>query len=193
MSLSRSGLTFALAGVAAWVLLTRRTGDRRPLWALGLVALSFMVWIGIEPLLGRFENLEEQWLLEQGRTAVWRDSVPAVGDFWLTGLGIELVPLCRRRVSQFRRTDLLQLGAQRLSPARDRARPSRRSALRLDRGRRHRGTRRGAGGSSRRRGAFAFALGVSSPPWSRSRSTASPISACISPRISRCSRSFWES
>lgn len=88
MSLSRSGLTFALAGVAAWVLLTRRTGDRRPLWALGLVALSFMVWIGIEPLLGRFENLEEQWLLEQGRTAVWRDSVPAVEDFWLTGSGL---------------------------------------------------------------------------------------------------------
>jgi len=88
MSLSRSGLTFALAGVAAWVLLTRRSGDRRPLWALGFVALSFMVWIGIEPLLGRFENLEEQWLLEQGRTAVWRDSVPAVGDFWLTGSGL---------------------------------------------------------------------------------------------------------
>ena len=88
MSLSRSGLTFALAGVAAWVVLTRRTGDRRPLWALGLVALGFMVWIGIEPLLGRFENLEEQWLLEQGRTAVWRDSVPAVGDFWRTGSGL---------------------------------------------------------------------------------------------------------
>ena len=47
-----------------------------------------MVWIGIEPLLGRFENLEEQWLLEQGRTAVWRDSVPAVEDFWLTGSGL---------------------------------------------------------------------------------------------------------
>ena len=88
MSLSRSGLAFALAGVAAWVFLTRRTGDRRPLWALGLVALGFTVWIGIEPLLGRFENLEEQWLLEQGRTAVWRDSLPAVGDFWLTGSGL---------------------------------------------------------------------------------------------------------
>ena len=88
MSLSRSGLTFALAGVAAWALLTRRTGDRRPLWALGLVALSFTVWIGIEPLFGRFENLEEQWLLEQGRTAVWRDSAPAVVDFWLTGSGL---------------------------------------------------------------------------------------------------------
>lgn len=88
MSLSRSGLAFALAGVAAWVLLTRRTGDRRPLWALGLVALSFAIWIGFEPLLGRFENLEEQWLLEQGRPAVWRDSLPAVGDFWLTGSGL---------------------------------------------------------------------------------------------------------
>lgn len=88
MSLSRSGLTFALAGVAAWVLLTRRSGDRRPLWALGFVCLSFAIWIGFEPLLGRFENLEEQWLLEQGRPAVWRDSVAAVGDFWLTGSGL---------------------------------------------------------------------------------------------------------
>jgi len=87
-SLSRAGLTFAVIGVAAWVLLTRRTGDRRPFAALGLIAFGFMVWFGLEPLLGRFENLEEQWLLEQGRTAVWRDSVPAVGDFWLTGSGL---------------------------------------------------------------------------------------------------------
>ena len=88
MSLSRSGLTFALVGCAVFVVLTRRSGDRRPLWALGLVASGFVVWLGLEPLFGRFENLGEQWLLEQGRHAVWRDSAPAMGDYWLTGSGL---------------------------------------------------------------------------------------------------------
>lgn len=88
MSLSRAGLAFALAGVAVWVLLTRRTGDRRALAALGLVALGFVVWVGLGPLFSRFEHLEENLVLEQGRTAIWRDSAAAVADYWLTGSGL---------------------------------------------------------------------------------------------------------
>lgn len=88
MSLSRSGMAFALVGCAVFVALTRRVGDRRPMWALGLVAGGLIVWIGLEPLVGRFQDLGDQWILEQGRTAVWRDSAPAIGDFWLTGSGL---------------------------------------------------------------------------------------------------------
>lgn len=88
LSLSRSGLTFSLVGCAAFVLLTRRTGAHRWVWALALVAAGFTVWIGIEPVLGRFESLEEEWFLERGRVQVWEDSAPAVSDYWLTGSGL---------------------------------------------------------------------------------------------------------
>ncbi|TDI38285.1 MAG: O-antigen ligase domain-containing protein [Acidobacteria bacterium] len=97
MSLSRSGLAFGLVGCAIWIGLTsmrtERRGSgtsRRALFALALAILGIVVWIGIEPLLGRFqlETLGQDWLKEQGRIAVWRDSLPAVGDFWLTGSGL---------------------------------------------------------------------------------------------------------
>jgi len=110
LSLSRSGLAFALVGCASVAFMTgsrgagearvgrvnhvgrvrdsRTTRHYRVLLAIGLVVLGVMVWIGIEPMLGRFGGLEEEWAREQGRTAVWRDSLPAVGDFWLTGAGL---------------------------------------------------------------------------------------------------------
>ena len=88
MSLSRSGLTFALIGCTAWMLFTRESGDRRPVWALGLAAAGLVAWIGIGPLLSRFENLQDELLREQGRSAVWQDSLPAIGDYGLTGSGL---------------------------------------------------------------------------------------------------------
>ena len=97
MSLSRSGLAFGFAGCAAWIWLTSKRMERRgsrtsrrALFALALALLGIVVWIGIQPLLGRFqlETLEQEWLKEQGRVAVWRDSLPAVGDYWLTGSGL---------------------------------------------------------------------------------------------------------
>lgn len=97
MSLSRSGLAFGLAGCAGWMWLTSPTvetrasgGSRRALFALALAIAGIVAWIGIEPLLGRFQldSFEQEWLREEGRTTVWRDSLSAVGDYWLTGSGL---------------------------------------------------------------------------------------------------------
>ena len=104
-SLSRSGITFTLAGCVALALLTRRTADAtttdvievgrsnrrtpyRAYWALALAVAGFAVWIGIGPVLGRFAELPEEWEAEQARPQVWRDSLGAVEDFWLTGSGL---------------------------------------------------------------------------------------------------------
>jgi len=105
-SLSRSGITFTLAGCVALALLTRQTANatvsdtieigqpRRRLrsyrgyWALALAVAGFAVWIGIGPVLDRFAELPEQWEAEQARPQVWKDSLGAVEDFWLMGSGL---------------------------------------------------------------------------------------------------------
>lgn len=113
-SLSRSGISFALVGCAIFALLAtpvheghashtvdlerswrggpRATGNRRGMprvyWALALATLAFAFWIGIGPLLTRFEMLPEHWDAENGRVQVWVDSLAAVKDYWLTGSGL---------------------------------------------------------------------------------------------------------
>jgi len=108
-SLSRSGLTFALAGCVVLALLTKRGAEpnstetidlqsrgrakkvrrsSRGYWALGLAAASFAMWIGIEPVISRFGEIPVHWEAERSRTQVWKDSLGAVEDFWLTGSGL---------------------------------------------------------------------------------------------------------
>ena len=108
-SLSRSGITFALAGCVALTLLTKRGAEPNPsetielesrhrpkrvsrssrgYWALGLAVAGFAVWIGIEPVISRFGDLPEHWVAEKSRPQVWKDSLGAVEDFWLTGSGL---------------------------------------------------------------------------------------------------------
>ena len=114
-SLSRSGITSALAGGAAFALLAnpgyerngsepieleragrrgtrvrsrRRRRSRRYLWALALGVLGVAIWIGIEPVIARFELAPTHWEAERGRQQVWVDSLDAAADFWLTGSGL---------------------------------------------------------------------------------------------------------
>ena len=92
LSLSRSGISFALAGAVVYVQLTR-DGDAkgrstRPLWILALAVAGLAVWLGTEPVVERFAKLGEQWEREGTRVQVWRDSLPAVGSYWLTGSGL---------------------------------------------------------------------------------------------------------
>jgi len=118
-SLSRSGITSAVAGCVAFVLLAgpradpaqsgtievELPGDRsargrsprarrstRYLWALALSALGVAVWIGVEPVVARFELMSTDWASEGGRQQVWADSVGAVRDFWITGSGLGSFP-----------------------------------------------------------------------------------------------------
>jgi O-antigen ligase len=143
-SLSRSGIAAALTGLAAFALFTRsestasrvielerrkRSGGatvarprrrgpgRRWLWALALVVLGFTFWIGVDPVIQRFEQIPDLWESERGRQQVWSDGLQAVNDFWLTGSGLGsfqyVFPIYRSfggRVSYFHaHNDYLQL------------------------------------------------------------------------------------
>jgi O-antigen ligase len=95
LSLSRSGIAFAVAGLFLFVLLTRgasrgnsRRASLRALLALALAIGGVALWIGVEPLVGRFTGLGEEWEREATRIQVWRDSAPAALDYWLTGSGL---------------------------------------------------------------------------------------------------------
>lgn len=97
LSLSRSGLTACLGGAAVFAFLSRERpmerssrgrSSARAYAAFALAVVGLTVWIGIEPLVGRFAELDEQWEVEGTRLELWRDSLPAVADFWLTGSGL---------------------------------------------------------------------------------------------------------
>jgi O-antigen ligase len=60
----------------------------RVYWALALGFLGLAIWIGIEPIVERFELLPQEWAAEEGRRQVWLDSLDAVSDYWLTGSGL---------------------------------------------------------------------------------------------------------
>jgi len=96
LSLSRSGIASALAGALVFAALSRsaerssasRGGALRWLAAIALVIGAVFLWIGVEPLVGRFIGLADSWNEEATRVQVWRDSAPAVRDFWMTGSGL---------------------------------------------------------------------------------------------------------
>jgi O-antigen ligase len=128
LSLSRSGIAFALAGALVFVALARQGRQRgstrqaslRALLALALAIGGVALWIGVEPLVGRFTGLSDQWDKEATRIQVWRDSVPALSDFWLTGSGLSSFRYVGARYRSFggrifyswAHNDYLQLGIE---------------------------------------------------------------------------------
>jgi O-antigen ligase len=127
LSLSRSGVAFAVAGAVVFVALTRapsrggaRRASPRALVALALAIGGIAVWVGIEPLVGRFAGLGEQWEKEATRIQVWRDSAPAALDYWLTGSGLSSFRYVGARYRSFggrifyswAHNDYLQLGIE---------------------------------------------------------------------------------
>jgi O-antigen ligase len=117
-SLSRSGIGFAAAGGAFFLFLTRRA--RGAFLPLAGALLAVALWIGIGPVVSRFEVLPDELSGEGGRTAVWRDSLGALSDFWLTGSGSSsfqyVYPLYRsfggRRFYSWAHNDYLQIGIE---------------------------------------------------------------------------------
>jgi O-antigen ligase len=115
-SLSRSGITAALIGCGVFAVLVRPTGESRAshtielgrsgrgrdrgysrgkrsrfghvYWAVALTVLAVAIWIGIDPVVSRFELVPEEWEAEQGRGQVWMDSLETAEDYWLTGSGL---------------------------------------------------------------------------------------------------------
>jgi O-antigen ligase len=117
-SLSRSGIAFAAAGGAFFLYLTRRA--RGTFLALGAGLLAAALWIGIGPVVSRFEVIPDELSGENGRTTVWRDSLGALSDFWLTGSGASsfqyVYPMYRsfggRRFYSWAHNDYLQVGIE---------------------------------------------------------------------------------
>jgi len=83
---SRGGMLAVAVFNAAWLALAgRRTGSRTVLAyaaaAVGVVAL-IGIWANLETIAGRLGSGDAV-----ARTTVWRDTMPVIRDFWLTGTG----------------------------------------------------------------------------------------------------------
>jgi O-antigen ligase len=117
-SLSRSGVVFGVVGAAFYLYLTQR--GRGAFLGVAGALLAVALWIGIGPVVARFEVIDDELSAESGRTTVWRDSLPALRDFWLTGSGASsfqyVYPMYRsfggRRFYSWAHNDYLQLGIE---------------------------------------------------------------------------------
>jgi O-antigen ligase len=87
LTLSRSGLAAAAAAaIVARVLTANRHGRRRSWWwavALPVVVVAIL-WTGPIALVNRWQSAD---IGQEGRTLIWRETMPIVRDFWLTGTG----------------------------------------------------------------------------------------------------------
>jgi O-antigen ligase len=88
LTLSRSGLAAAVAAtIVARILTVDRRGRRRSWWwaaALPVVVLAIL-WTGPLTLVNRWQSAD---IGQEGRTVIWRETLPIVKDFWLTGTGV---------------------------------------------------------------------------------------------------------
>jgi hypothetical protein len=89
LSMSRSAVgSFAIVTLLASVALRGRAGGASGLAAAGMgaVILAIGLWFAdVDKLLGRFTGVAD---LHADRLAVWRETVPILRDFWLTGVGV---------------------------------------------------------------------------------------------------------
>ena len=67
---------------------------RRKIWMLGVffflvLVLGYGLWIGLNPVLARFESVRDpNYLQMEGRAAIWKDTLQLIRDFPLTGTGL---------------------------------------------------------------------------------------------------------
>jgi hypothetical protein len=91
LTLSRSGIS-AMAGAmvfASWMMM-RRHADRTRRYVvpvyLASVAIMAVLWAGVDRIASRF--VAAGTLDIDGRRAIWLDTWRMIGDFWLTGTGL---------------------------------------------------------------------------------------------------------
>ena len=101
-SRSRGGiLAMVLSVVFIGLLAQLRTA--RKAWAAGvfvfLICLAgYALWIGLDPVLARFEQLREPGYLQlEGRLSIWKDSLRLFRDFPLIGTGLGTFGMAFRR------------------------------------------------------------------------------------------------
>jgi O-antigen ligase len=90
-TLSRSGLFgIGVAAILAVVLRLRHTGERhgRALWWMGgTVAASVLMVLASMPITRLTERIARAQISAGDRVLIWKDTLPMIRDFWLTGTG----------------------------------------------------------------------------------------------------------
>lgn len=101
VSLSRSALVgLGVALVLVWGLARRALDRQRRRWLTAyvvVVALALLAWTNIEAILDRFDQTVTGF---SGRLEIWRETLPIIRDFWLTGTGAGTYPLAMRVYQQ---------------------------------------------------------------------------------------------
>ncbi|HEV2178172.1 MAG TPA: O-antigen ligase family protein [Terriglobia bacterium] len=92
-SRSRGGILGAVFSIV-FIGLLAQFKVRRKAWMLGLVAflavaVGYGMWIGLGPVLERFEQIgNPNYLQLEGRVAIWKDALSMIRDYPWTGVGL---------------------------------------------------------------------------------------------------------
>lgn len=93
-SRSRAGILATIVTVI-FVAILAQFKTRRKTWALGLgafllVAIGYGLWIGLNPVITRFEAFKggEQYLESEGRLSFWKSALAIIHAHPLTGMGL---------------------------------------------------------------------------------------------------------
>jgi O-antigen ligase len=90
---SRGGI-LATAFTVLFVAGLAQLKARRKIWMVGvflfvMCVAGYGLWIGLDPVLSRFESLRESGVAQVGgRVAIWKDAIHLVADHPLTGTGL---------------------------------------------------------------------------------------------------------
>jgi O-antigen ligase len=92
-SRSRGGILAAAFTVFVVAVLAQFRARRKG-WFVGLsifllVAVAYGLWIGLDPILSRFEQMGEAHYFQlEGRLSFWKDSMALIGQYPFTGVGL---------------------------------------------------------------------------------------------------------
>lgn len=95
-SQSRSGILAALAGMAVAGILGF-SKERKGIMFLAsllivVLVMIYSTWIGLSPVLNRFEELAHEPRGERARLTIWKDSLSLIRDFPILGSGLGTFP-----------------------------------------------------------------------------------------------------
>jgi len=101
-SRSRGGI-LAMVFSLVFIGLLAQLRTTRKAWTAGVFVFllglaGYAIWIGLDPVLARFEQLREPGYLQlEGRISIWKDSLHLVRDFPLIGTGLGTFGVAFRR------------------------------------------------------------------------------------------------
>ena len=88
VNLSRSGMVgLTCAGIFFLVVSSQQLDRRRGRWLLVYLALSVVLVVLFTDLDALVRRLDQTVATGDGRIAIWRETLPIISDFWITGTG----------------------------------------------------------------------------------------------------------